>query len=76
MKNFKQVAIMKTTKIRIRMIRRMEIFSGMFIHLLDLTKILIFTHTSYIGITLVFIHKLVVRARQLSLCAQLAMLEA
>jgi hypothetical protein len=74
MKNFKQVAIMKTTKIR-----RMEIFSGMFIHLLDLTKmpkIPIFTHTSYIGITLVFIHKLVVRARQLSLCAQLAMLEA
>jgi hypothetical protein len=33
------------------------------------SKILIFAHTSYIGIILVFIHELAVRARQLSLCS-------
>ena len=35
----------------------------------EMAKILAFTHTPYIGITLIFIHELVVRARQLSLCS-------
>ena len=35
----------------------------------EISQILIFTHTPYIGITLVFIHDRVVRARQLSLCS-------
>ena len=35
----------------------------------EMLKILIFTHTSYIDVTLVFIHELVVRARQLFLCS-------
>ena len=38
----------------------------------EMLKILIFTHTPYIDFTLVFIHELVVRARQLtSVVAQL-----
>jgi hypothetical protein len=37
----------------------------------EMPKIMIFTHTLCIGITLVFIHELVVRARQLDSVAQL-----
>jgi hypothetical protein len=37
----------------------------------EIPKILIFTHTSYIHITFVYVHELVVRARQLDSVGQL-----
>ena len=35
----------------------------------EMPQIVMFIHTPYIGITLVFIHELAVRVRQLSLCS-------